>query len=160
GYWMKFPNQSSYVAVGDERSIDTVDVDSKWNMVGTLSFPIAATNVGSIPQGNIATAFFGYDNETGYFTADTLLPLRAYWVKMNASGQLIMNVSGFQKLRKKDATSINVDKLNSLYFRNASGAQQQLHFGRLQNQSLDLSWYELPPSPPFSSLDVRYASDD
>ncbi len=85
GYWLKFNGEQSVTMTGYERLYDTVEVSEGWNMIGTLSAPVAVTNLVSLTPGLVLSQFFGYAN--GYTTADTLKPAKGYWVKANMNGQ-------------------------------------------------------------------------
>jgi hypothetical protein len=58
-------------------------------MIGSLSTPIRASSIGSIPSGIRTSALFGYKN--GYFKSEMLLPGHAYWIKAGQNGKLILS---------------------------------------------------------------------
>lgn len=89
GYWLKFASAQCNPITGDSVASDTVDVLQGWNLVGSISSPIQATDVTSIPPGLATSKFFGYDRS--YFTTEILEPGRAYWVKSSHDGQLILS---------------------------------------------------------------------
>jgi plastocyanin len=91
GYWLKFAGAQSVAFAGGVISADTIPVSQGWNIVGSLSFPVAAAAIQSDPGGLVTSSFYGYDE--GYFTADTLQPGYGFWVKVGASGSLIMQAS-------------------------------------------------------------------
>ena len=88
GYWLKFSSAQEISLSGSPRLSDTVDVIPGWNMIGTLTNPIVASTISQEPNGIVTTRYFGYSGS--YFAADTLMPGRAYWVKVNAVGKLIL----------------------------------------------------------------------
>ncbi|HTK82711.1 MAG TPA: YCF48-related protein [Bacteroidota bacterium] len=88
GYWVKFPSSNVVAITGSSRTTDTISVNADWNLVGTISVPVPATSILSIPDGILASGFFGYS--TSYFTADTLKPGGAYWVKVSSPGKIIL----------------------------------------------------------------------
>jgi hypothetical protein len=88
GYWLKFNGAQSVTMTGTQRDYDTVVVREGWNMIGTLSSPVAVTNLVSLTPGLVLSQFFGYTN--GYTTADTLMPAKGYWVKANMNGQFAL----------------------------------------------------------------------
>jgi len=57
GYWLKFNADQVLSLSGEERTLDTIDVIAGWNMIGSLSTPILAAGVGSIPGGSSPPAF-------------------------------------------------------------------------------------------------------
>lgn len=93
GYWLKFPFDQTVNFIGTTVSRESIKVDSHWNMIGSLSLPIAVGNISSIPGGLVTSGFFGYDPSTGYRVADSIKPGVGYWVRANQSGQLILSTS-------------------------------------------------------------------
>ncbi len=92
GYWMKFDSAQTVSVVGGPISKDTIDVLEGWNLIGSISSPVATANVVSDTTGMIASDFYGY--RSGYFITDTIQPGRGYWIKVNQSGKLILSSSG------------------------------------------------------------------
>jgi hypothetical protein len=90
GYWLKFPSAQSVSLTGVQRSSDTITVVQGWNIVGSISAPVAVASIGQIPAGIVASDFFTF-GVTGYSSATAIEPLRAYWVKVNQSGRLILH---------------------------------------------------------------------
>src|SRR5208283_2923439 len=103
GYWIEL-NNNQYVSMdGDIRTQDTIDVREGWNMVGSLSAPLATFQITSNP-GDIETSqFFSYGK--GYETTDTIMPGVGYWVKENQSGTLILSTGSSASLAKNAIAS-------------------------------------------------------
>lgn len=91
GYWLKFSYSQTIDFLGYENVLDTVDVQSGWNMIGSLSVPLAVADIASVPGGIVTSEFFKYEN--GYAVADTLSPGFGYWVKVNQTGKLVLQRS-------------------------------------------------------------------
>lgn len=89
GYWVKFASARTIPFEGPSFVTDTVEVRAGWNIVGSLSHPIPADSVTSIPPGIVVSDYFGY--EAGYSPAATLVPGRGYWVKVSQAGQLVLS---------------------------------------------------------------------
>jgi hypothetical protein len=89
GYWAKFSSDSMSVIIGVPLTTDTIEVKLGWNLIGGLSTPINLQQITSDPANIIVSEFYGYDH--GYKTTTTLIPWKAYWVKVNQSGKLIMS---------------------------------------------------------------------
>ncbi|MBI3766697.1 MAG: hypothetical protein HY277_09400 [Ignavibacteriales bacterium] len=68
---------------------DSFSVKQGWNMIGTVSQPVARTNITAVPDTIIASSFFTFSGSS-YIVADTLLPGMSYWVKVKALGKLIL----------------------------------------------------------------------
>ncbi len=88
GFWLKFSSAQEISLVGNSLMSDTIDVMQEWNMIGTISSPIAVSTIVQEPSGIVESSYFGYQN--GYVASDTLLPGKGYWVKVNAAGKLIL----------------------------------------------------------------------
>ncbi len=88
GYWIKFNGAQTVDLGGPLVLADSIPVSQGWNIVGSVSNPVAASSVESIPPGIVASSFFRYDG--GYFTADSIRPGRAYWVKVSGPGSIIL----------------------------------------------------------------------
>ncbi len=88
GYWLKFSSKQNVYVSGVPVLNDTLDVVTGWNMIGTISTPVLKNEIISIPTNIITSDFYGYEN--GYVRTDTLMPLKAYWIKTNQSGKIIL----------------------------------------------------------------------
>ncbi len=93
GYWVKFSGNQTASMIGFLRSVDTVNVSSGWNMIGSISTALPTANITSIPSGIATSQFFGYNG--AYSTATSIEPGKAYWLKVNQSGQLILSAAPF-----------------------------------------------------------------
>jgi plastocyanin len=91
GYWIKFAGNQVITLSGLLVVADTIPVQRGWNIVGSLSHPVAAASILSIPPGLVTSPFYGYGG--GYSTADTIRPGFGYWVKAGAAGSLILQAS-------------------------------------------------------------------
>ncbi len=91
GYWLKFSDTATFCMLGLPLATDTVSLSSGWNLIGSLSTPLATSTVTSNPGGIITSAFFGYNG--AYFETDTIIPGKGYWVNVNQAGQLILSSS-------------------------------------------------------------------
>jgi hypothetical protein len=91
GYWVKFPSTpGQHVQVGGSAILaETVAVSAGWNLVGSISSGLEVGSVGSDPPGLVSSQFFGYDGS--YAASDSIVPGRAYWVKLDAPGDLILS---------------------------------------------------------------------
>ncbi len=89
GYWLKFDESETIGLGGTPRYIDTIDVLSGWNLIGSISQSIPAAQVSSIPGGVITSQFFDYQGS--YISSDTLESGKGYWVKVTADSKLILS---------------------------------------------------------------------
>jgi hypothetical protein len=88
GYWIKFDSQGSDSLTGIIKTEDTVAVTAGWNLIGSISDHVSVSEIASIPGALVTSQFFGYT--TSYQVADSILPGKSYWVKVNQSGSLIL----------------------------------------------------------------------
>jgi hypothetical protein len=88
GYWVRSDSARMISIDGTARGSDTLHVSAGWNLVGSISLPVAAADIRSNPPGMATSRFFGYQG--AYAFADTVLPARAYWVKADQDGELIL----------------------------------------------------------------------
>ncbi len=91
GFWVKVlpPGSTACCIVGDAIAQDSIPVTNGWNLIGTISYPVAASSVYSIPSNIIVSGFFGFSS--GYVRVDTLRPGLAYWVKSQQAGRLVLS---------------------------------------------------------------------
>jgi hypothetical protein len=89
GYWLVFNNAQSLNMIGVALTADSIDVVEGWNLIGSISAPLAVTDIGSIPGGIQTSRYFGYAGI--YIPRDTIEPGKGYWVKVNQAGKLILS---------------------------------------------------------------------
>ncbi|MFI5253278.1 MAG: putative Ig domain-containing protein [Bacteroidota bacterium] len=96
GYWVKFAAMEIQPITGSPITLDTINVVTGWNMIGSISYPVAAADVIPNPPSLTTSKFFTYEN--GYVVKDTVQPGYGYWVKASQNGQLIFSTGdGFAK---------------------------------------------------------------
>lgn len=150
GYWLKFSGSTTRPFSGIWNRRDTIDVQARWNMIGTTSGKIRTSSVKSIPTGIVSSNYFGYNG--GYQIAQALEPGKAYWVKASQSGKLV--VSEYQNgAVPGELPKENFSGDNRLTFKDAAGRSQTLYYSEKTEAPA-----ELPPVPPEGSFDIRYAS--
>lgn len=89
GYWVKFGAAQTATITGLPRLEDSLAVEAGWNLVGSISVPVAAQDVVSVPGGILASGFYSYDGT--YATVDTLRAGGAYWVKAAQPGHIVLS---------------------------------------------------------------------
>ncbi len=94
GYWLRFGGAQSVTMTGFLRDRDTVNVNAGWNMIGSISSAVDVGSISSIPAGIVTTQFFGYTN--GYTVSPTIEPGKAYWVKVDQDGKLVLSSASMQ----------------------------------------------------------------
>jgi len=92
GYWLKFSLARTDTITGTALSVDSISVSDGWNLIGTPPFPVPKSQIMQIPEGIVASNYFGYDG--GYVVAQALEPTKGYWVKIKGGGTLIFSAEG------------------------------------------------------------------
>jgi hypothetical protein len=90
GYWLKFVQDQTVVYSGGRLTTLATPLRSGWNMIGSISDPLATSQVTTQPTGIINSNFFGYVGGS-YDHLDTLQPGQGYWVRTTQAGTLIFN---------------------------------------------------------------------
>ncbi len=91
GYWLKFDTTKSFSISGLPIQSDTFEVFKGWNIIGSITNPVAVSTITADSTNLIASQFFGYAN--GYVPTDSIHPGKGYWVKVNQAGKLILSSS-------------------------------------------------------------------
>jgi hypothetical protein len=152
GYWVKFPANQVLSIPGAERLAQTVPLNKGWNLVGSLSYPVAAAGMETSPAGLLSSDFFSYSS--GYAAAAVIEPGRGYWVKASDAGTLTMQVTPGAMAAVTAAPRPVEAGLNSLTIADDQGNAQTLSLGSASLSAAS----ELPPSPPAGAFDARFAS--
>jgi hypothetical protein len=88
GYWLKFAAADTVSMTGTVRNHDTLYVSAGWNLIGSISQPVATDSIVQIPSDIVISGYYSYDG--GYSPISTLASGRAYWVKVAQSGMLLI----------------------------------------------------------------------
>lgn len=157
GYWLKFPSAQSVGIDGFARTLDTVNVTAGWNMIGSITYPVAVGAVVQVPAANVASSYFQFTN--GYVVADSLRPTKGYWVKANTTGKLILSSSGSAIAKESPFAdpAAELGGLNTLTITDNEGYEQTLYFSAGAGIE-DPERFELPPAPPEGVFDARFSS--
>jgi hypothetical protein len=90
GYWLKFPSIDTLSITGVPIYLDTIDVQSGWNLIGSISEPTIVSSIVSVPTGIASSNYYGYSS--GYSVTDTIQPGNGYWIKVKEAGKLILGL--------------------------------------------------------------------
>lgn len=155
GYWLKFAAPETLHITGDSIAVDTITITAGWNMIGSITSPVAVSTITQIPPGNISSEYFAYLG--GYAIADTIEPHRGYWVKAKAGGRLVL--SSIHGLSAGAGASRGVlDRLSSITITDRTGHSQRLYLAP-RASGIDPSGFELPPAAPDGEFDVRFSTN-
>lgn len=156
GYWIKYPKDTILALEGTPITADSVGVHQGWNLVGSLTEPLAAAAVTSDPPGLVTSLFYGYDGS--YAAADSLRPGHGYWVKCAGPGMLHRSTGASAKSNGTVPPLASLDRLGTLSVTSADGRSQTLYFGEHYAQASG-AFFEMPPPAPSGSFDARFASN-
>jgi photosystem II stability/assembly factor-like uncharacterized protein len=154
GYWMKFAAPETLDVLGDEIEWEVIPVTPGWNLIGSVSFDIDAASIASNPPNIIRSLFYGYNG--GYFAADTIEAMHAYWVKVDSAGALILDANAAVAKSKNASPGNSMSRYNTIIIRDGGGNEQKLYFGATAD--MDTTMFELPPLPPQGVFDARFAT--
>lgn len=157
GYWVKYDTATSLSAAGGDVLLDTIWLNSRWNLVGSLSLPIPAASAITDPPGLLTTGFYGFSALTGYQAADSLRPGRGYWIKSSGQGRLLITSSS-SGLPSRPAFSPATDASCAIGLTDAAGHHATLYCTATGLPSWIRAQYELPPLPPGDLFDARFST--
>jgi len=154
-----FANCTSGAAevTGQDPGTPPIDVTDGWNIVGAFAQPVPVSAIASEPSGIVETDFFAFTQ--GYQPVDSLRPGRGYWVKVSQEGTLdLSSADGSAAATAAPATASAPEDGASvrLELTDAEGRSATLHLHRTRPGG-PTSRYVLPPKPPGSIFDVRFA---
>jgi len=156
GYWLKFNGAQGLSIDGVAITQDTVNLSIGWNMIGAVTDSVATgtAQVEVIPPGIVTSPYFGYSGS--YVTTTTLRAGKAYWVKANATGKIVLNSGA--TIQPKQAPVVDpLAGFSTLAIQDAAGNRQMLYVGDGKADGVSAS-YELPPVPPAPIFDARFGS--
>lgn len=156
GYWKKI-GLAPLRFVGTPTARESIHVNSRWNMIGSVSYPIRIGQVRTDPGNHLESGFFGY-SESGYEQVDTLLPGHGYWVKLREEGKLYFDTASaagavYAAAEKYPSKPL----LDTLFFTDATGKIRILYYTESVIDKDLHNRFELPPVPPSGSFDIRFA---
>ncbi len=152
GYWLKLPAPELHPVGGDSIFIDTLAGPKGWVLLGSISSPVAASSVVTVPPGLIVSPFFGYDGS--YSTDDTVRPGRGYWVKLGGPGLVILDATAPPSSAPATVNGTPPPGTGTLRFSDAGGRSASLRLTQRPGDHPAVA--ELPPLPPAGGFDVRF----
>ncbi len=154
GYWVKFSGAQTLDAPGSHLASVDDSLDANWNMIGSVSTPVAVGTLTTTPPGIISSPFFGFSGS--YFVAATLTPGKGYWVKTTGPGKLHIVGTGAVP---KESPVTELAGLSKVTVEDNLHRAQTLYIGSEATLSAQAaSKYEMPPMAPEGALNVRFTS--
>ncbi|MDI6802595.1 MAG: FlgD immunoglobulin-like domain containing protein [Bacteroidota bacterium] len=155
GYWLKFTNPVVRRMHGRRVNSAQIYVNAGWNLIGSITSPVATSTVTSNPPGMIASPYYAYNN--GYTVSTNIEPGKAYWIKVANSGTLTLGgISLF--LNKETEQFAKIEEYNTITITDKNNMSQTLYVGLDAEGKVKNELYGMPPSPPATLFDVRFAS--
>ncbi|MBI3195401.1 MAG: hypothetical protein HYZ34_13200, partial [Ignavibacteriae bacterium] len=93
GYWLKYADTTLVSMTGIVQASDTFDVVAGWNLLGSISGSVGVNSIVQIPDSNVITSYFKFEQGIGYTSSTAIEPMNAYWVKMKSSGKLVLTTT-------------------------------------------------------------------
>lgn len=90
GYWCKFGPADTIRFNGSPLAADTVQLNARWNMVGSVTVPFPVSSITSNPPGMMLSPFYEYTGNGLYSASDTIRPGCAYWVKADQACRIML----------------------------------------------------------------------
>ena len=157
GYWMKNSAAQTY-NTGDEWPAGGIQIVAHdpivgvtgWNLIGGYENSATISAITTIPGGLQQGAVYGYSN--GYTTPATMQPGYGYWIKLSASGQIVLP----EALAKGETVEWFPKDWGKIILTDAAGISYTLYAVKGE---VDLNQYEMPPAPPTGMFDVRFGSN-
>ncbi len=152
------------VAAGDAMDPNNPGEYGGWNMVGSLSTPTAIGGIefekyatGSVPNRNYTFKFnvYGYNTDKGYYAVSEMLPGLGYFIKVNTDGYYMLKSS--KVVPSKTGLESSKDEVYAASSKIIvkDNAQRETAVYMNNDKELDLTYFELPPTPPAGLFDVR-----
>jgi hypothetical protein len=149
GYWSKL--MMPYITfAGTPVLDDTLPITDGWNLIGSVSTPLAVNSLQSIPGGVTVSEFYSYNGR--YFTSDTINPGRGYWVKVSQNAELILSASA----KGLSFNQIKIKPINELPPSVPDGDTQQPNFSIPIQYALQQNY----PNPFNPTTKIRYQTSE
>lgn len=154
GVWLKFSGSQVVGPAGAPLTDLTIPVALGWNLIGTISCPVATSTLNVPPV--VGKTYYGF--EGSYVNATTLVPGKAYWVKADEAGTIHLTCNPVEAA-KIDPNIAQLNGFSSISVRNMRGNERTLYLGNASLLKVPLDRYEMPPLPMEEAFDVRFASN-
>ncbi|MBI4547377.1 MAG: T9SS type A sorting domain-containing protein [Ignavibacteriae bacterium] len=157
GYWLQFDSDQTVNMIGAFRYSDTINIQERWNIIGSISVPIDVTSIVQVPDDILISPYYHFIGH--YEIADTLKPGKGYWVKSSQAGALVLNSSQLMTKRALQTDPLSLlREYNRITIKDRKGRSQSLYWSLPEDDEYSLIDFELPPVPPAGMFDVRFAS--
>ncbi|MBI3193787.1 MAG: T9SS type A sorting domain-containing protein, partial [Ignavibacteriae bacterium] len=155
GYWAKFIGAQVIGASGSHLSALAIPVVAGWNMVGSISCPVATSSIVDVVVAG--KPYYGF--EGGYVATTTLVPGKGYWVNASDAGTMNLSCATGEASSKYDNNYALLAGSSNIVIKDNEGYKQTLYLVNKNNLKVPVETYELPPVPPTGIFDARFKSN-
>lgn len=155
GYWVNFSSNQTIDKAGSIINSMRMVVKTGWNIIGSITWPVAVSEVTTDPPGILADGKF-YVYSGGYVQTNTLWPGLGFWVKTTQNGRIILEGSSEEYNEEEDS---EVDSYDKFTVTDNAGYTQDLYVRNADLVGITES-LEMPPPPPDGEFDSRFSSND
>ena len=148
GFWLRFDGEGANIVTGPTLESIIISISEGWNLFSGISFPVDVDGITDDDGLIISGTIYGFT--PNYVNSETIEPGQGYWLRSNGDGEIIISNSN-RSSRKKELQP--PENMNTITLNNTS-----LYFGGDVPEEDKLS-YSLPPKPPVSAIDIRFADD-
>jgi hypothetical protein len=108
GYWLKVADSANVAMSGNQIFADTIAVTRGWNLIGSISSEVDSAGISTIPAGMPTSPLYEYSR--GYLPTSSVLPGKAYWIKVSANGSIVLRAGGTRAELKKRMGTASIKK--------------------------------------------------
>lgn len=144
GYWIKTSFAGSQFIEGSPLTSVSVNMQSGWNMIGSVDHEVSA------PSGGVVVSQTFAFTDSGYTPVSSIKPGYGYWIKASTNGSIVLGPENYPKLDITENSNVTIIITDNL------GRTRRLYLSEKSKNLAD--FYELPPPPPADIFDARFAS--
>ena len=174
GYFIKYGNAIDTKFAGTfipeiVNPIDKIRVYPGWNTVGCVSAPVNVrdvqfTNFGLyLPTQNFTrkAGIWAYKTDNGYIEISEMVPGLGYWLKADNDGYFHLKAPGRARIANEQDEVLAAKEsvfASSTKLTLRDNAQHETNLFLTSNDNIDMSQFEMPPTPPVGLFDARLNS--
>ena len=147
GYWINFPYSGHAALDGAELNSLIISLNAGWNIISGISEETYFEDI--FDPGQIVVPGSLYEFNGTYVNTISLVPGKGYWINAFTAGNITITSGGNSEKIRSTFTD-HSQEANVLYINHS-----KLYFGVSIPES-ELVYYQLPPTPPTGTFDVRF----
>jgi len=148
GFWLRFDEEGTNMVSGLPLESIVILITEGWNLISGISFPVDVNAIADDDGLIVSGTIYGFT--PNYVNAETIEPGQGYWLRSSGDGEIIISNStrSSRKIEFQPPEHMHTITLNNT----------SLYFG-CDVPEEDMLSYSLPPKPPASAIDIRFADD-